>query len=310
MCEQAVSEVDIGTKIPASHGGPGARATVDDEDEELRKAIELSLKESQGTAYRPPQQSQPQQQAPSNTAAVAPLPQPDLLSSPIGSQGPTGVSAPPPVYNTASPDKVRALYDLESSDEDTLPFKKGDIITIFETVNAEWLRGCLHGKLGIIPVSYVKKIPPTISHKQIQISKKLHSQLMDLHTKHKTKVISDQEFEGILMSDDIQDKILEVESLKEPLKAKLDFHKERILKYESISSDVYSSIDIYYKLLAEHYTAPITSRGPHPFSMPIGDPVSQSNQQMTNRNSGGTAKLVSIHRILVILLVFFPGMVG
>ncbi|GME75470.1 unnamed protein product [Ambrosiozyma monospora] len=298
MCQQAVSEVDNGTKIPPSHGGPGEPATADDEDEELRKAIELSLKESQGTSYRPSQQSQPQQQAPSsNTAAVAPLPQPDLLSSPIGSQGPTGVSAPPPVDNTPAPDKVRALYDLESNDEDTLPFKKDDIITIVETVNAEWLRGCLHGKLGIIPVNYVEKIPPT-TDKQLQeltttLKKSfdievLLSQLMDLGTKLRTTAISNQEFESILTRDGIPGRINQVEGVRDTLKAILDLYKLKILELESMSSNVDSSIEIYNKLLAEH-AAPTPTTGQPPFPMPTGGPVGQLNQQMTNMNLGSAA---------------------
>ncbi|GMG23140.1 unnamed protein product [Ambrosiozyma monospora] len=153
MCQQAVNEVDN-----------------DIEHEELRKDIEPSFEEFQETADHPPQQSEPQQQAPSsNTTAVAPLPPPDLVSSPIGSQSLTRVSTPPPIENTSSPDTVRDLCDfnLESAGEDTQSIKKDNIITIVETVRAECLRVSLQGELGITPVNNVQKLLPT-TDKQLQ----------------------------------------------------------------------------------------------------------------------------------------------
>ncbi|GME85758.1 unnamed protein product [Ambrosiozyma monospora] len=63
---------------------------------------------------------------------------------------------------------VSALDDFESTDEDTLSFKKDNIIPIVETVNDNWLRGRLHGKLGLIPANYVTKIQPRGDQQQLQ----------------------------------------------------------------------------------------------------------------------------------------------
>ncbi|GMG39087.1 unnamed protein product [Ambrosiozyma monospora] len=63
---------------------------------------------------------------------------------------------------------VSALNDFESADEDTLSFKKDEIIPIVETVNAEWLRGRLQGKLGLISANSVEKIPPAADQQQLQ----------------------------------------------------------------------------------------------------------------------------------------------
>ncbi|SMN18885.1 similar to Saccharomyces cerevisiae YHL002W HSE1 Subunit of the endosomal Vps27p-Hse1p complex required for sorting of ubiquitinated membrane proteins into intralumenal vesicles prior to vacuolar degradation [Maudiozyma saulgeensis] len=68
--------------------------------------------------------------------------------------------------------KVRAMYDLNSSEKDELSFKKGDIIIVLEQVYRDWWRGTLHGKIGIFPLNYVTPIvEPTIEELQIENSK-------------------------------------------------------------------------------------------------------------------------------------------
>lgn len=49
-----------------------------------------------------------------------------------------------------------ALYDYNSGVPDDLIFKAGDVITITEEVSSEWLRGELHGRTGLVPITYVK----------------------------------------------------------------------------------------------------------------------------------------------------------
>ena len=55
----------------------------------------------------------------------------------------------PPVETVATVSKVRALYDLVSYEPDELSFRKGDVITVIESVYRDWWRGSLpSGKLG------------------------------------------------------------------------------------------------------------------------------------------------------------------
>lgn len=59
----------------------------------------------------------------------------------------------------ASVKKVCALYDLISYEPDELSFKKGDIITVIESVYRDWWRGLLpSGKVGIFPLNYVTPV--------------------------------------------------------------------------------------------------------------------------------------------------------
>ena len=54
--------------------------------------------------------------------------------------------------------KVRAMYELDSNEQDELSFKKGDVIIVMEQVYRDWWRGSLRGKVGIFPLNYVTPI--------------------------------------------------------------------------------------------------------------------------------------------------------
>lgn len=65
--------------------------------------------------------------------------------------------------------KVRALYDLISYEPEELSFRKGDTITVIESVYRDWWRGRLpSGEVGIFPLNYVapvvNKLPQEAAH--------------------------------------------------------------------------------------------------------------------------------------------------
>ncbi|KAG2211912.1 hypothetical protein INT47_004599 [Mucor saturninus] len=82
---------------------------------------------------------------------------------------PANAPLPPPSYNS-SENKLgtaEALYDYTGDNMNTdLSFRRGDIIQLTELVNDDWWKGTLHGKNGIFPRSYVKKIKPAVSEKK------------------------------------------------------------------------------------------------------------------------------------------------
>jgi hypothetical protein len=53
-----------------------------------------------------------------------------------------------------------------SQDADDLQFSKGDVIEIVEEINADWYRGRLNGKQGLVPSAYVEKIAPVTKSTQ------------------------------------------------------------------------------------------------------------------------------------------------
>ncbi|XP_041045991.1 SH3 domain-containing protein 19 isoform X2 [Carcharodon carcharias] len=52
--------------------------------------------------------------------------------------------------------KAKALYDFVGENKDELDLKVGDMITIFESIDADWLKGELQGKEGIFPRNFVQ----------------------------------------------------------------------------------------------------------------------------------------------------------
>ena len=64
---------------------------------------------------------------------------------------PTGTTA-------ATVSRVRALYDFNPTEAGELQFKKGDIISVLESVYKDWWKGSLHGQVGIFPLNYVEKL--------------------------------------------------------------------------------------------------------------------------------------------------------
>ncbi|KAI5951074.1 HSE1 [Candida jiufengensis] len=114
------------------------------EDEELQRVLKMSLQEYEDEQNLKKQylNNKPLPEA-NNNQSIPP-------SSPDSSNE---------TQTVATVSKVRALYDLISYEEDELSFRKGDVITVIESVYRDWWRGSLpNGKIGIFPLNYVTPI--------------------------------------------------------------------------------------------------------------------------------------------------------
>lgn len=108
------------------------------EEEELQMALALSLSDAHIT-----QPSTSQKQS---------------LNAPQQSQYPQPQAAPiqKPQTTAATVSRVKALYDFSPSEPSELPFRRGDIISVLDSVYKDWWRGSLRGQTGIFPVNYVE----------------------------------------------------------------------------------------------------------------------------------------------------------
>lgn len=241
------------------------------------------------TMQMPMQPMQPLQQQPTQqTQSMQPTQQP-LQSqytqswSQQSHQGPTGNAPASPMAPQMSgssshsflqsllqesanaPAKVIALFPLTSNDEDTLSFEKDDIITVVENINADWLRGCLHGNAGIVPVNYVKPIPKTNEDDLKDLIKTLDSsfdiestlsKLLDLNRKLKTTPMTSQQFESCLLDNKFPTKIQNMELLKTSFKKVLELHRVKLLELEAIKSNIDASLQTYQGMITEAAPAP------------------------------------------------------
>jgi signal transducing adaptor molecule len=110
------------------------------EEDELQMALQLSIKEKDKQKTSQPNNN-------SNAVAGGSAQQYDQPAQPV----PSGTTA-------ATVSRVRALYDFNPSEAGELQFRKGDIISVLESVYKDWWKGSLHGQTGIFPLNYVEKL--------------------------------------------------------------------------------------------------------------------------------------------------------
>lgn len=159
---QYLAEVVDGPAKPAKK--ERSRQDKKKEEDELQRVLKLSLQEyeREQTVKKSYLNSKPLPQAQSKSPdqlrqqIQEPLQNQPMHSTPTGQQS---TESPVESQTIATVSKVRALYDLISYEPDELSFRKGDIITVIESVYRDWWRGSLaNGKTGIFPLNYVTPV--------------------------------------------------------------------------------------------------------------------------------------------------------
>lgn len=194
-------------------------------------------------------------------------------------------SPPNELQTVATVSKVRALYDLISYEKDELSFRKGDVITVIESVYRDWWRGSLpNGKIGIFPLNYVT---PIVNKSTQEISEELAAEdnLINIEQKKIERLLS------LLSSQDVQnineDEITELYNQVIPLRPQLgkfidkyNVRKEELLVLNNqLNNEVKSYNELLDRLISQRatqsgmYFQPTQQQVPAPYPAGPGQPA-------------------------------------
>lgn len=231
------------------------------EEDDLAKAIELSLKEKSGSPKA------------STTNFYSSSLYPNMNSLPTtlsGTPATNSASAPAP-----EPRKVRALYDFEAAEDNELTFKGGEIIMVLEDTDVNWWRGQNHRGEGFFPSNFVSADlsaePENLTKDKNSVSTKKTVLFAEDQQKQEQQPIevNEDSIDRLLFllheadpSDPSQDseEMLRLEHVVNQMAPLIDSELERVdrkhAQLTQLSSDLIDTINLYHSLMRDSEMAP------------------------------------------------------
>lgn len=162
-----------------------APPSVDDEarrreEEELQRALEISMRDKGGrSTYGPAASAGSSGAAAKHASGYVPARSPSpkapayaansqrsnvrttsgAASGGASAMAASSTSSLPSQVSTVVVTRVRALHTFEPTEPGELAFEKGEVIKVVDRGYKDWWRGQLKGRTGIFPVNYVEPLP-------------------------------------------------------------------------------------------------------------------------------------------------------
>lgn len=245
------------------------------EEEQILKAIELSLKES----------GSPRNTASSSHAASSLYPSMNLATT----------SAP-----AKEPRKVRALYDFEAAEDNELTFTAGEVIVVTEDSDPNWWKGSNHRGEGLFPANFVtsdlsvepEKFLYEKAKKMVQF--KETADLNEVKDEPEDVEINEEKIIRLLHllheadptnPEKDTDEMINLEKEVNMMGPLIDNELERVdrkhAQLTQLSSDLVEALSLYHTLMREPQFAPVnkmpwyppSSQMPYNGSLPLNMPM-------------------------------------
>ncbi|XP_024941112.1 signal transducing adapter molecule 1 isoform X2 [Cephus cinctus] len=300
------SLIEMPKQVAAISRDPNV-VTNSQEEEDIAKAIELSLKENK------------QQYHQSTTSHSSPTAKKSTSLYP-------NVSLPLDASNNPEGRKVRALYDFEAAEDNELTFLAGEIIHILDDSDPNWWKGSNHRGEGLFPSNFVTadlSVEPEqftkLEHsnkKSVQFSSEVEMKTVKGDPEVIEVEIDEQKMDRLLhllheadpQCDSIDpQEMLDLEERVTAMGPLIDAALERVdrrhAQLTQLSSDLVDALNLYHTLMREppppirsNYTLPklgpphintfpFLNQGLPPAHMFNGNPTSQ--QPSFNSGSAG-----------------------
>lgn len=235
------------------------------EEEDIAKAIELSLKETKSSAGASGSSSSqsPKMASSGGGAAASSSLYPSLMSTTATSTAPA-----------AEPRKVRALYDFEAAEDNEMTFHAGEVLMVLDDSDPNWWKGENHRGEGLFPSNFVTtdlnaepEGAASKTKKNVQFSdeqKKDEEEDEEEKAKEQVVEINEEKIDRLLHllhEADPEDpsadseEMLQLEQMVNQMGPLIDTELERVdrkhAQLTQLSSDLVEAINLYHTLMRE-----------------------------------------------------------
>lgn len=233
------------------------------EEDDIARAIELSLKEKTSSPKATPQSS--------NFSSLYPSVNSSSTPAAVSSTASAAVAA---IVSVPEPRKARALYDFEAAEDNELTFKAGEIIMVTEESDPNWWRGSNHRGEGFFPANFVsadltaEPEEARYAESKVDVKKEKVDDMQSLQTQQAVE-INEEAIDRLLFllheadpKDPSQDtdEMLRLENMVNQMGPLIDSELERVdrkhAQLTQLSSDLIETINLYHSLMRETDRAP------------------------------------------------------